>query len=68
MPKPNKEKIVSVRFTVDEYDLLKYASFVSGMKPNQMISLLCQSAINAVKTQIRKGSISIEDIKAVIND
>ena len=66
---PNKNKIVSVRVNEDDYAKLVYFAKTSGVKtPSALVRMLFNSAIVSIDTQINKGVITFEDIKAVRNN
>lgn len=63
-----KEKIVSVRMSEDDFELLQYASYNLGLTPSKYIRMLADTTINPIKIKIKQGAISYEDIKTVCNN
>lgn len=64
----NKDKVVSIRVSDDDYRLLYYASFSAGMTVSKFIRSICDATVNAVKVQRQKGVVTDEDIKAICDN
>jgi hypothetical protein len=39
-----------------------------GLTPSKLLRMLADSSINAVKIQVEKGVINLEDFKTLFND
>lgn len=61
----NKEKVVSIRVSEEDYQYLKVASFMVGMNVSQFVRTLTATTINAVKLQEKQGAINLEDFKTI---
>lgn len=63
-----KDKVVTLRMNTEDYKLLKIAAYTIGLTPSKLMRMLANGCINAVRIQIQKGQIDIEDFKTIFND
>ena len=63
-----KDKVVSLRMNIEDYKLFKIAAYTIGLNPSKLMRMLANSCINAIRIQIQKGQIDIEDFQAIFND
>lgn len=63
-----KDKVVSLRMSKDDYKLFQIAAYTIGLTPSKFVRMLADSSINAVRVQIQKGQVNIEDFKTLLND
>ena len=63
----NKDKKITFRVSVEDFDYLRVVASIAGMTVSSYIRTLAQSTIMAAKTQEQKGSFNFEDIKAVLD-
>jgi len=68
MTKPKKDKTLQVRLTKEDYKLLQIAAYTTGNTPSKLMRMLMDASINAVKVQINKGAMNLEDFKGIFND
>ena len=66
----NKKKNKRFEFLINEDDFkyFQIASFTMGLTPSKLLRMLADSSINAVKIQVEKGVINLEDFKTIFND
>jgi hypothetical protein len=63
-----KDKVVSLRMSKDDYKLFQIAAYTIGLTPSKLVRMLADSSINAVRVQIQKGQVNIEDFKTLLDD
>lgn len=68
MIKDNKTKTASVRLSEEDFKLFKIACYQSGTTPSKFLRMMINAAVNAVKIEIEKGVINLEDYKTVLDD
>jgi len=68
MIKEKKTESITIRMTEDEKFLLKVAAYQAGTTPSKMIRMIIDAAMNAVRVEVQKGVINLEDFKALLND
>ena len=68
MIKEKKTKTVSVRLSEEENMYFRIACYQAGSTPSKFIRMMINAAVNAVKIEVEKGAINIEDYKAVLDD
>lgn len=68
MIKEKKTESITIRMTEEEKFLLKVAAYQAGTTPSKMLRMLIDAALNAVRLQVQKGVINLEDFKALFND
>lgn len=68
MIKEKKTKTVSVRLSEEENMYFRIACYQAGTTPSKFIRMMIQAAVNAVKMEVEKGAINLEDYKAVLDD
>lgn len=68
MIKEKKTKTVSVRLSEEENLMFRIACYQTGTTPSKFLRMMINAAVNAVKMEIEKGAINIEDYKAVLDD
>ena len=68
MVKEKKTESLTIRMTEDEKFLLKVAAYKAGTTPSKMLRMIIDAALNAVRLEVQKGVINLEDFKALFND
>jgi len=68
MLQDNKDKKISVRISVKDYEYLAVVAYMAGMTVSKYIRTLCDASINAIKLSEVKGLVKLEDFKALLND
>lgn len=68
MIKEKKTQSVTVRLTEEEKFLLQVAAYQAGTTPSKMLRMIVDAAMNAVRVEVQKGVINLEDFKALFND
>ena len=68
MIKEKKTKTVSVRLSEEENMYFRIACYQAGSTPSKFMRMMINAAVNAVKIEVEKGVINIEDYKAVLDD
>jgi len=68
MVKEKKTESITIRMTEDEKFLLKVAAYQAGTTPSKMLRMIIDAALNAVRLEVQKGVINLEDFKALFND
>lgn len=68
MVKEKKTESLTIRMTEDEKFLLKVAAYQAGTTPSKMLRMIIDAALNAVRLEVQKGVINLEDFKALFND
>lgn len=68
MIKEKKTKTVSVRLSEEENMYFRIACYQAGSTPSKFMRMMINAAVNAVKIEVEKGAINIEDYKAVLDD
>lgn len=66
--KEKKEKIIKLRISEEDYNLLYYLACNSAMTVSRYIRMRLSKPIEALRAQKRKGIITDEDIKTVCDD
>lgn len=68
MVKEKKTASLTIRMTEEEKFLFQVAAYQAGTTPSKMLRMIMDASINAVKLEVQKGVINLEDFKAVFND
>lgn len=68
MVKENKTASITIRMTEEEKFLFQVASYQAGTTPSKMLRMIMDASINAVKLEVQKGVINLEDFKAMFNN
>jgi len=68
MVKEKKTESITIRMTEEEKFLLKVAAYQAGSTPSKMLRMIIDAALNAVRLEVQKGVINLEDFKALFND
>jgi uncharacterized protein (DUF1778 family) len=63
-----KDKMITLRVSSEDYRYFQMAAFVTGQTPSKLLRLFMDSSINAVKLQISKGTMKIEDFQALLDN
>lgn len=63
-----KDKMITLRVSSEDYRYFQIAAFTTGQTPSKLLRLFMDSSINAVKLQIQKGTIKIEDFQALLDN
>jgi len=63
-----KDKMITLRVSSENYRYFQIASFVAGQTPSKLLRLFMDSSINAVKLQISKGTMKIEDFQTLLDN
>lgn len=63
-----KEKVVSLRMPVEDYELLVYASWHLGLSVSKYIRMLADTTLSPLKLKLKQGLIKYEDIKTVCDN
>lgn len=68
MIKEKKNDSITIRMTSEEKFLLKVAAYQAGTTPSKMLRMVMDAALNAVRLEVQKGVINLEDFKTLLND
>lgn len=68
MVKEKKTQSITIRLTEEEKFLLQVAAYQAGSTPSKMLRMIIDAALNAVRLEVQKGVINLEDFKALFND
>ena len=68
MIKEKKEKRITMRLSCSDYEYLGIVAYMAGMTISQYLRTVLNASIAAVKVQEKKGTVNIEDIKAILNN
>lgn len=68
MVKEKKTESITIRMTEDEKFLLQVAAYQAGTTPSKMLRMVMDAALNAVRLEVQKGVINLEDFKALLNN
>ena len=68
MIKEKKSESITIRMTPEEKFLLQVAAYQAGTTPSKMLRMVMDAALNAVRLEVQKGVINLEDFKALLND
>lgn len=68
MIKENKTASLTIRMTQDEKFLFQVAAYQAGTTPSKMLRMIMDASINAVKLEVQKGVINLEDFKAMFDN
>ena len=64
----NKDKRVTVRLSESDYDYMKVASYMAGITVSKYFRLLIDATVNAMKIEEKKGTYSIAEMLALIEE
>lgn len=68
MIKEKKDASITIRMTSEEKFLFSVAAYQAGLTPSKMLRMIMDASINAIKLQITKGEIDLEDYKKLLDD
>jgi len=63
-----KDKMITLRVTSEEYRYFQIAAYTTGQTPSKLMRLFMASSINAVRLQIQKGTIKLEDFQTLLDN
>lgn len=64
----NKDKRVTVRLSESDYNYMKVASYMAGITVSKYFRLLIDATVNAMKLEEKKGTYSITEMLALIEE
>lgn len=64
----NKDKRVTVRLSESDYNYMKVASYMAGITVSKYFRLLIDATVNAMKIEEKKGTYSITEMLALIEE
>lgn len=64
----NKDKRVTVRLSESDYNYMKVASYMAGITVSKYFRLLIDATVNAMKIEEKKGTYSIAEMLALIEE
>ena len=64
----NKDKRVTVRLSESDYNYMKVASYMAGITVSKYFRLLIDATVNAMKIEEKKGTYSITEMLALIDE
>ena len=64
----NKDKRVTVRLSESDYNYMKVASYMAGITVSKYFLLLIDATVNAMKIEEKKGTYSIAEMLALIEE
>ena len=68
MIKEKKDKRITMRLSYTDYEYLGVVAYMAGMTISQYFRTVLNASIAAIKVQEKKGTVNIEDIKAIFNN
>ena len=64
----NKDQRVTVRLSESDYNYMKVASYMAGITVSKYFRLLIDATVNAMKIEEKKGTYSITEMLALIEE